>query len=95
MKYLIIDGMLNGTGIRDKYEGGYISLESLGLTDKLKKKIKTWLNAYELEHYNGYANEQKILELDKKGFEIATEIKTTLNAKVIYFSSATLNQKIV
>ncbi len=95
MKYLVIDGMLNGTGIRDKYEGGYLSLDSLELPQSLRIKIKEWLSSYEQEHYNGFENTVNVDELDKTGIEIAKQIKTILNAKVEYFSSATMKEIIV
>ena len=47
MEYIIIDGYFSGTGIRDKYNGGYILPESLNLSpaliDKLKMVDKIWV----------------------------------------------------
>ena len=92
MKYLVIDGLLHGTGIRDKNEGGYIKLDTLHLPDTLKIKIKSWLQKYEEEHYNSYSNAENINELDTLGVEIAKHIKSIVNSKVTYFSSATLKE---
>lgn len=93
MKYLVIDGMLHGTGIRDKNEGGYIKLDTLNLPDALKVKIKSWLQKYEEEHYNGYSNAENVQELDSVGIEIAKQIQSIMDSKVTYFSSATMKEQ--
>jgi len=96
MNYLIIDGGLSGTGIRDKYEGGYLSPESLGLNNSLVHQINIWLLKYENEHYNGFNNVNIIDELDKEGNEIARKIKDELiDVKVEYFSAARMTGKII
>ena len=56
MKYLIVDAMFSGTGIRDSVEGGYIKLDELGMSDELIVKINSWLSRYENEHYYKYKN---------------------------------------
>ncbi len=35
MRYLIVDASLHGTGIRDEYEGGYLTPASLGISSEL------------------------------------------------------------
>ena len=39
MKYLAVDGYLNGTGINDRADGGYIEHDELGLS-----LIHIWLS---------------------------------------------------
>jgi hypothetical protein len=96
MKYLIIDASLNGTGIRDKYEGGYISPEDLGLSISTKKKLNEWLLKYENEHYNGFIHDNVIEKLDQEGKEIALLIRNELiKVKVEYFSDARLNNELI
>jgi len=90
MKYLVVDGMLHGTGIRDKNEGGYIPLESLKLPVDLIRKIEEWLEKYEQEHYNNFSNSNNIQELDKTGLEISKQLKLIFGGGVTYFSSATM-----
>lgn len=96
MKYLIIDASLNGTGIRDQYEGGYVEPESLGLKSETINLLRNWLLRYENEHYNGYKNEKLNEKLDKEGKEIALIIKNELlKAKIEYFSDAKMIQEVV
>ena len=45
-RYLVIDGMLNGTGIRDYYEGGYVEPQELNLSLELKERLEAWLSRY-------------------------------------------------
>ena len=81
--------MLNGTGIRDAVEGGYISPEKIGLSGATTDKITDWLSKYEAEHYNGYADVENIDSLDHEGLVIADQIRKEIKgAKVDYFSSA-------
>jgi hypothetical protein len=91
MRYLVIDASLNGTGIRDKYEGGYISAKGLGLSPEIVDRLNNWLSKYESEHYNGFEDERIIDELDREGKEIASVIKSELpEVKLEYFSDARL-----
>ncbi len=50
MKYLTVDGMLSGTGIRDSVDGGYLSPKALGLSMHLTEKLARWLERYEHAH---------------------------------------------
>jgi len=96
MKYLIIDAALSGTGIRDKYAGGYIAPNDLGLSFAIKQRLNEWLSKYENEHYNGYTNDKIINELDQEGKEIALMIKNELSeVKIEYFSDALLTGEII
>ena len=96
MKYLVIDASLNGTGIRDKCEGGYLSLENLGLSSNTINHLSKWLLKYENEHYNGFVDNNIINELDKEGKEIALMIKNELSdVKLEYFSDARMKSEII
>jgi hypothetical protein len=50
MRYLTIDGMLSGTGIRDSLAGGYLDLEEVGLSLELVQRIQKWVIEYETAH---------------------------------------------
>lgn len=96
MKYLVIDACLNGTGIRNKYDGGYFVLDDLGLSCEIINRLNQWLPKYENEHYNGFADDYVIYELDQEGREIALMIKNELTGiKVEYFSDALMTTKIL
>jgi hypothetical protein len=89
MKYLIVDGMMSGTGIRDEVEGGYLSPESLGLSSQLLQQISCWLQAYEDAHYDQYGDKGKVAELDAEGLRIRGQLMEELpDAKVKYYSDA-------
>ena len=47
MRYLTIDGMLSGTGIRDSVNGGYLDATDLGISFALTEKLGHWLSRYE------------------------------------------------
>lgn len=96
MKYLVIDASLSGTGIRDKYNGGYLSPEYLGLSCTTMDKLNQWLTKYENEHYNGFTDDSLIDELDREGKEIAYMIKSEMpEVKVEYFSDARMTNEII
>ena len=96
MNYLIIDASLSGTGIRNKYEGGYITPEELGLSSETINRLKEWLSKYEQEHYNGYVNNSIIDELDQEGKEIASLIKNELSeVKLEYCSDARMTNEMI
>ncbi|TPD73663.1 hypothetical protein [Flavobacterium microcysteis] len=89
MKYLILDGYLNGTGIRDGQNGGYIELSELGISSALQKKIKDWVLKYEAEFYNDYSDGAKVEILDNEGIDLVYQIKNELpNSKIDYYSDA-------
>jgi hypothetical protein len=93
MKYLIVDASLNGTGIRDEYNGGFVSPESIGLSQALIQKLNDWLCSYAKEIYTGYNNNLNIKLLDDRGLSIAMEIKSALrDVKISYFSDATMKK---
>jgi hypothetical protein len=88
-RYLVVDGMLNGTGIRDEYEGGYLQPDTLGLSVELQSRLNEWLRKYEDLHYEGFGNNTTIEELDSEGIVIAGLIAKELEGtKISYYSDA-------
>lgn len=93
IKYLVVDGMLHGTGVRDYYGGGYVQPELLDVSSRLKERLRSWLIKYEEEHYNNYSNKEKIDELDLEGINIAKALKEELqDCKISYYSNASLQR---
>lgn len=93
MQYLIVDGMLSGTGVRDAVNGGFIKLSDLEITEELKLRISNWLAKYENAHYYQFENEEEVLSLDKEGIEIQRLLKTELSdTKVEYYSNAKMKK---
>ncbi len=89
MTYLIVDAYLNGTGIRNKYDGGYILPNVLHLSDSLSDRITNWLELYWFQFYKGYPNLILMAELDKEGISIALAMcKELPDYKIEYFSDA-------
>ncbi|OUS23373.1 hypothetical protein A9Q98_14900 [Thalassotalea sp. 42_200_T64] len=96
MKYLIIDGMFSGTGIRDSVEGGYLNPAELGLSSELKRKISDWVSRYEDEHYLQYEDKSMVADLDAEGIKICNLLKSEIpNLKVEYYSTAEMKKIIV
>jgi hypothetical protein len=96
MRYLVIDASLSGTGIRDKYEGGYLAPEELELSFDTINRLNEWLSKYENEHYNGFTDDNIIDELDREGKEIALMIKNELSeVKLEYFSDARMISEMI
>jgi hypothetical protein len=95
-KYLIVDGMVSGTGIRNQYESEYIEPKSLGLSADVIEKLNKWHERYKQEFYNNYADKIKVQKLDEEGIKISEDIFNELeNCKMSYFSDAELKtQKI-
>ncbi len=91
MKYLTVDGMLSGTGIRDSVAGGYLELNELGLQDELKCRIREWLLKYEDAHFRQFENEEENSTLDREGVAIAKAVgQQVAETKIEYFSSANM-----
>lgn len=89
MKYLIIDGMISGTGIRDAVEGGYIKPPELGLSIPLIDDIKLWLSRYEEAHYTQFVDAEEVIDLDLQGLALSRRLIYELpSVKVQYFSNA-------
>jgi hypothetical protein len=47
MRYLTVDGMLSGTGIRDSLTGKYLDPSEVGFSPELIRRIEKWLIDYE------------------------------------------------
>ncbi|CAG5068142.1 hypothetical protein DYBT9623_00871 [Dyadobacter sp. CECT 9623] len=91
MKYLIIDALLGGTGIRNKYDGAYVDPQTLMLSNNITNQLNSWLTRYGDEHFNGFNDDLNIDKLDQEGIQLALAIKEELvNAKLAYFSAARL-----
>lgn len=96
MKYLVVDACLSGTGIRDKYNGGYLDTKELGLSAKTTNRIEQWLSNYAEEHFNGFSDASNIHNLDKEGVQIALIVKNELSdVQIEYFSDAKMTQEII
>jgi hypothetical protein len=89
MRYLTVDGMFSGTGIRDSYEGRYLSPSDLGLSPDLVSRLAAWLREYEGAHHSGYRNADHVARLDQEGQAISVAVRDQLpDAKVEYYSDA-------
>ncbi len=95
MKYLVVDGMFRGTGIRDKYNSGYIIIDQLAIPIGLKEQITNWLANYENEFFAGYKNELRIQDLDSEGIEIAKAIQKYLDTEVTYYSDGFMKEFLI
>jgi hypothetical protein len=88
-RYLTVDGMLSGTGIRNSVAGGYIDPKKLGLSEDLITEIARWLSQYEEEHFAGFEDDQKIEKLDQEGISISLKLQRELpESKIEYYSHA-------
>jgi len=93
MRYLTVDGMLSGTGIRDSVEGGYVDPSELGLSEGLKSQIRLWLARYADAHFTQFEDSQIVAALDAEGFVIAKQLRDELpESKVVYFSNAEMQE---
>lgn len=89
MHYLIVDGMLSGTGIRDSVAGGYVVPRELGISPKLIKQIEQWQKRYEQAHYAQFNDKDENENLDRDGIAICKRLQGELpHSKIEYFSTA-------
>lgn len=89
MRYLTVDGMMSGTGIRDSVEGGYIEISDLGLSESLTQRLASWLLDYEAAHFDQYRDATRVADLDEEGLEICSSVRDEISdAKVRYYSDA-------
>lgn len=96
MKYLVVDAMQSGTGIREYYTGDYLKPESLSLQVSTIERLKDWLLRYKHEHGNGYTDGEIIEQLDREGKEIALLITSELSdVKINYFSDARMTKELI
>jgi hypothetical protein len=92
-RYLVVDGMLSGTGIRDAVEGGYLDLHELGLSSEFVKNMSLWLRRYENAHYVQFGDQQEVAALDSQGLAICKKLMEELpQSKVEYFSSGEMKK---
>jgi len=90
---LLIDGMMSGTGIRDRINGGYIDPEALGLSSPLVDDLRIWLSRYEDAHYAGFDDAEVVSMLDRQGVALAERMtKERTSDKVRYYSNAHLKE---
>lgn len=95
-RILILDGMRSGTGLRDGVNGGYISLENLGISEKTKAAIENWQSRYTKMQSYEYENLIEVENLDIEGLEIAKALKIEMpNNDIRYFSDAKMTTKYV
>jgi hypothetical protein len=92
LRYLIVDGMLSGTGIRDAVEGGYLSPRELGLSSQLVRDISLWVSRYEDAHYAQFNDKQEIAILDAQGIALCKRLENELPSKVEYFSNGEMRK---
>ena len=92
-RYLTVDGMLSGTGIRDSVAGGYIEPHQLNLSNGLVEWIKSWLSRYEQAHYAQFSDMNENCGLDQEGLAISKRLQEELpESKIEYYSSAALRK---
>ncbi len=88
MKYITIDGMISGTGIKDTYNREWIEIDDLQLPDDLIARFQIWLKKYQKEHFSGFADVYVVESLDKEGLEICEQMHHELpEIKIEYFSA--------
>ena len=88
-RYLVVDGCLSGTGIRDAVEGGYLTASAVGISECLSDEISAWQQRYELAHFQAYIDSAEVDKLDTEGLALREKLSLELaEAKVQYFSSA-------
>ena len=93
MRYLTIDGMLSGTGIKDSLAGEYLDPRVIGLSPELVQRIENWVIEYETAHYHQFNDETENQRLDQEGIEIARQTRGQLTeSKVEYFSHARMQK---
>ena len=90
---LLIDGMLSGTGIRDRTNGGYIDPKALALSPPLVDDLRIWLSQYEDAHYAGFGDAEVVSALDLRGVALARRVAMErADDEVGYFSNAHLKE---
>lgn len=93
MRYLIVDGMLSGTGVRDPVNGGYVALAELGLSPSVAQMIISWLARYEAAHYRQFDDSEEVKALDDIGLQLCDRLAQELPGnKVGYFSAARMER---
>lgn len=96
-RYLVIDGEIYGTGIRDKYEG-FIDPNDLPVSQDLIKSISEWKSECDAIFANMLsATKVPMHELDLRGLELLKKIRLELDAsyKIEYVLFITGKQIII
>lgn len=94
MRYLIVDGMLSGTGVRDAISGGYVELADLGLSPNVVEVIASWLARYETAHYHQFNDSREVEALDDIGLELCDRLARELPGNTIWYFSAARMEKL-
>lgn len=95
MRYLTVDGMLSGTGIRDSVSGEYLDPSTLGISQEVVKRIEEWLSTYQDAHIHGFSDLKQINELDEEGVQICRLLQEQMpKSKFEYYSSAKCERKL-
>ena len=93
MRYLTVDGMLSGTGIRDSLTGKYLDPGEAGFSPDLVRRIEKGGIDYETAYYRQFDDEAENQRLDQEGIEIARQAQSQLpEMKVEYFSNAQMKK---
>ena len=95
MRYLIVDGMLSGTGVRDAIEGGYLDLHELGLSSDFIKDILLWVRRYEDAHYAQFDDKQEVTVLDSQGLALCKGLEKNFRNRRLNISQAQRCEKFV
>ncbi|TYC64556.1 hypothetical protein FMN63_18925 [Stappia sp. BW2] len=87
MRYLTVDGMSSGTGVRDTLDGGFVDLDKIGVSAGLKRDVRVWLLEYEADFFAGFRNLKTLAALDEKGLQIAQRLSKEIpGSKIEYYS---------
>ncbi len=93
MKYLIVDGMISGTGLRDAVDGGYLELTELCISKELRRKLSNWHYRYQKAHYTKFEDKAMVANLDAEGIEITKLLCDEVSGvKIAYFSAAEMKK---
>lgn len=93
MRYLIVDGMLSGTGVRDVISGGYVELAELELSPNTVEVIAGWLTRYEAAHYREFNDSREVKSLNYIGLELCDRLARELPGnKIGDFSAARMEK---
>lgn len=97
MQYIILDGYISGTGVRDNSTSDYLDLSELNIDANIISQIEVWKQKY----YNAIiGNKRKMLpsffiDLDKEAIEISRRIvKEYPDYKIDYYYSDFLEKRI-
>lgn len=87
MRYLVVNGLMSGTGIKDPHSEIDPSPQELGLSSHVISLIEQWLKRYADAMMDGYKNKKENERLDQEGIEIARAVRSELlETKVEYYS---------